>query len=46
MATKKSKSAIVFGLTENTAGALCYVLIWVSGLLFLLLYGSRRNRDL
>lgn len=37
MATKKNTTTeIVFGLAENSAGALCYVLGWVSGLIFLL----------
>jgi uncharacterized membrane protein len=33
---KKIVSQVVFGLPENTAGALCYVLGWVTGLVFLL----------
>lgn len=36
MATKETKSTVAFGLSENTAGALCYVLGWATGLLFLL----------
>ena len=41
MATKKvvkkeAVKAVAFGLTVNTASALCYVFGWVSGLVFLL----------
>jgi uncharacterized membrane protein len=38
MATEKATSSgAAFGLPEKTAGALCYVMIWVTGLLFLLM---------
>ncbi len=30
------------GLTENVAGLLCYVLAWVSGLVFLLIEGENK----
>lgn len=37
MATKKTKTeAVAFSLPVKTASALCYVLWWVSGLVFLL----------
>ena len=36
MATKKTSSAVAFGLPVNTASALCYLIGWVSGLGFLL----------
>ncbi len=36
MATKKEASLVAFGLPTNTAAALCYVLGWVTGLIFLL----------
>jgi len=36
MVTKVTAKKVAFGLEEKTAGALCYVLIWVSGLVFLL----------
>lgn len=36
MATKKEVSSVAFSLPVNTASALCYVLGWVSGLVFLL----------
>ena len=36
MTTKKVATQVAFGLPVNTANALCYVLGWVSGLVFLL----------
>jgi uncharacterized membrane protein len=42
MATKETKSAVVFGLPENTAGALCYLVGWLTGLLFLLV--EKKNK--
>ena len=33
---KESGKTVAFGLPENTAAALCYVLGWITGLVFLL----------
>lgn len=34
--TPAKQDSVAFGLPENTAAALCYVLAWVSGLAFLM----------
>lgn len=36
MVTKVTAKKVAFGLEEKVAGALCYVLFWLSGLVFLL----------